>query len=261
MSEQEQTSSSESQVVEQTTIQPESTTAVDTGETQEKITFSEPQQKILNDAVGKKAFEVREQKRENEVLKQQLEDAKANVPQQTRPDVPEMPDQFEDNFNERMALRDKAIADAAAFDSAKVVRQQQQQAVVQQQQAQQQEAYAKSANDYIERATKLGVSQQELQVASQSVVNFGLDLQLQQHILLDDQGPLIATYLAANQQEMLALSTMTPMQAAVMIESQIKPKAIASGKRPPPEAPDPAEHLTGGGQPPKQKGPKGAKYW
>mgnify|MGYP000406052172 CR=1 FL=1 len=67
----------------------------DTAETQEKqITFSEEQQRIFDEAVGKKVFKLREKEREAEALKKQLEEIQARLPQETRPVVPDLPDPF-----------------------------------------------------------------------------------------------------------------------------------------------------------------------
>lgn len=242
----------ENQGVEQLETEAPAETAQATGENQEiKTEFTEEQQAVFNDVIGKKTLKHRQKERElqeqNEALQKQLSDTQAQLPQQTRPEDPAAIDPFDDDLESKTAIRDSVIREQARFDAETAYRQQQDAHSAQLKQQQDQQAYAKSAQAFIERASKLGVSQQELQAAGNTVVQFGLDQTVQQHILLDDQGPLITKYLADNPQEMLSLNGLTPVQAGIFIETQIKQKAIASGTKQPPSAPDPANHLKGGG--------------
>jgi len=247
----------QTEVIDQPEVNQElqSDTATDTGENQEQKTAPiDAKQRAIN----VQAMEARTQRREKEALQKQLDELKANQPQQTRPEDPAVIDRYDDDYEVKTAARDKVIREQAAFDSAQAVHQQQKQAVLQQKQIQQQQVLAESIQSYTDRAVTLGVGKQDLQAAGNTINQFGLDMQLQQHILGDEQGPLIAKYLADNPQEMLNLSALTPMQAAVMIESQIKPKATATGKQT--LAPEPTELLQGGGAPPGKRGPSGATY-
>lgn len=237
-----------------------SESAPDSGESHEqKITFTEEQQKVVNDLAAKKTFKIREAEREAEALRQQLAEAQAKVPQETRPEVPELPDPYDDNYQEVLAKREEAIRAAAKFDAAETVRQEQQQAQVLQQQQEQQQVLVKTVTDYAKRAETLGVNAQELQVAGNTVQQYGIDDQVVMHILNDEQGPLITKYLSQNPQALETIRNADPMSAAVYISTEVKTKAAALGVKPP-TAPDPVETLTGAGVAPGERGPKGATF-
>jgi len=70
--------------------------ATDSGNSahEKQVEFTEEQQKVFNDAVGKKVFKLREKERESEALRRRLEELEARIPQQGRPQVPESPDPF-----------------------------------------------------------------------------------------------------------------------------------------------------------------------
>ena len=78
------------------------------------------------------------------------------------------------------------------------------------------------------------------------------------HILNDDKGPMITKYLAQNPLALDELHGMSPMQAAIHIENVVKPSAVSSKNTT--NAPPPSTNLDGGGSPPSERGPKGAKF-
>ena len=107
-----------------------------------QVKFSEDQQRILDEAVGKKVFKLREKEREAEALKKRLEELEAKVPEQRRPNVPAIPDPFavsDEEYRRQLYLRDEALKQAIAFD-------QQQQTLKQQQQMMQQQQEQKKEN-------------------------------------------------------------------------------------------------------------------
>ena len=247
------------QPIESTPQEVETVTAPDSGENhEEKITFSEEQQKVVNDIAGKSAFKTREAKREAEELRRQLEEAKAKIPQATRPQIPEV-DQYSDNYAADTAKRDEAIRQANEYDRQQADNKRQIDDAAASTERKQQEDFAKTVSDYNDRATKLGVSEAELQAAGNTVVNFGIDQQVAAFILGDDQGPLITKYLAKNPLELEALSQLDPMKAAIRIQTEIKQKASLLGNKTP-TAPAPVESLSGSGVPLKERGPQGATF-
>jgi hypothetical protein len=66
-------------------------------------------------------------------------------------------------------------------------------------------------------------------------------------------------YLSQNPLEMETVRQMSPMQAAVYIDTQVKAKAVSSRPTPNPIS-EPTEVLKGAGQPEGDRGPKGAVY-
>ena len=247
------------QPIESTPQEAAPVTAPDSGENhEEKITFSEEQQKVVNDIAGKSAFKAREAKREAEELKRQLEEVKAKIPQAARPDIPVV-DQYSETYAEDLARRDEAIRQANAYDLEQASQQRQKEDAAAASARKQQEDFAKTVSAYNDRATKLGVSEAELQAAGNAVVDFGIDDQVASFILGDDQGPLITKYLAKNPLELETLSQLDPMNAAIRIQTEIKQKASALGVKTL-TAPKPVETLNGSGVPLKERGPKGATF-
>lgn len=254
MSEQEAVIESEQQDLEQTTQENASPTASDSEQPhEEKVEFSEAQQKVVNDIASKKAFEVREGKRANEVLQKQIDDLKANAPVEQAPSVPSLPDPYSDTFEADMQARDTALQAKATFDANAQAQVQIQQGQEQERQRLDNEALNKSVEDYTGRAQKLGVSSEDLQVAGDIVTQYGINDQVTRHILADEHGPLITKYLSQNPQAMDTLRNLPPTSAGIFIETQVKPEAIKL-KPKQSEAPPPAEALNGNGAP-QQKHP------
>ena len=251
---------SEQPNLEETDQEEASQTAGDSGESHDKkVTFNEEQQKVFNDMAAKKAFETREQKRANEELQRQIKELQAAQPVEQAPSIPDMPDQYSDNYEQEMAARDKALQDRAAFDANASYLRQQADLQVQESQRLENEALNKSLEDYSGRAKKLGISDKELEVAGNTVYQYGINDHVAKYILADEHGPLITKYLSENPTAMESLHSMPPISAGAFIESQVKPQAIKL-KPATTNAPEPVETLNGAGVQPAQRGPKGATF-
>jgi len=227
--------------------------------------FTAKQQEIFNAEIARKVAKQREAERKAQELEEKYQEMQRKVAEYeapVRPDIPPPPDPYETDFAARVAERDAKIAQAARWDaSQEVVRQQQ---LYQQQQiiAKQQEAQMEKVKTYSKQAETLGITEQELAVAGQSVAQFipntpeGNALAL--HILDDPSGPELTVYLSKSPLELDKLVHMNPLKAAAYLESVIKPAA----KRPPPTlAPEPIEPLKGSGVPEKGRGPAGVEYF
>ena len=225
--------------------------------------FSPLQQERFNAAIGKKVRQTRDQERRADDLERQLQEIKSQLPQQERPYVPPVPDPFsisDEEYRRTLAQRDEAVRAAVNFDNQRQQQLQEQQRFQQQQAAEQQTQQNDKIRVYADRASKLGIKAEELQVAGNSLANYGIDESLGQFILEDAQGPLITTYLAANPQELDELRSMSPAKAAAMVESQIRNKAVAARPKKVTDTPDPLERPRGAGKPPKGRGPQGATF-
>jgi hypothetical protein len=218
--------------------------------------FSEEGQRLFNTKMA-------EEKRAKRELEARLKDLESKVPQESRPDIPDIPDPYsfdtDDGYKDAIRKRDEALSRAVSYDT-------RQRSIAEQQQRQQQEEAIKqqielenAVTTYSSRAAKLGVSQDELQAAGQQIENYGVNLEVQKFILRDDSGPLITKYLAANPLELDAIRSLDPVSAAVKIATEIKPKA--STLRPKTtSAPPPIETFNGAGQSEKFEGPEGATF-
>ena len=208
-------------------------------------------------AINRKHFQFKEAERRADALAEENARLKAQVPGAVRPEIPALPDPYDENYAELIAQRDQAVQDAAKYDAeaaAEVAQQERAAAVTVKEQN---DALVKSVSTYTERAEKLSVSEAELEVAATTIDAYGINGALVQHILADEQGPLITLHLAKNPAELAALQDMSLLDAAVYISTALKTKVMAGREG---GAPPPADTLTGGGAPPAGHGPKGATY-
>ena len=228
-------------------------------ETQQQSEGLSPEaQEIVNKAIGRQHAKFREEQQRADGLQQENAQLRAQMPQEQRPVVPEAPDPMDDDFDQKMATRDKAIRDGATFDANQQTATAQATAAANQAQNTRQATLAQSAQTYTERAQTMGLDAADLQVAGNTVAAYGVSDELAEHILNDEQGPLITQYLAGNLNELETLRGLAPMQAAVHLATTIMPKITAAPANS--GAPPPSDGLAGGGVPPSSRGPDGTTY-
>ncbi len=262
--EQDEPLETEDQEEQEETLDPDSESATDSANSthEKQVEFTEEQQKVFNDAVGKKVFKLREKEREAEALRRRLEEHEAKIPQQGRPQVPESPDPFalsDVEYRQKLVQRDQAIREAAAWEAQQQALQWQRQQAQFEQQQRQQERQQAEVMAYADRAKKLGVAAAELQEAGTLVAGYGIDPALVEMILADDHGPLLTKYLAKNQLELERLVQMPVTMAAVRLATDLKSKAVAM-KPKVTKTPDPLNQPRNSGVSPKPRGPSGATF-
>jgi hypothetical protein len=242
-------------------VEEDSESSTDSEETHDKPIFTEKQQRIFDEAIGKKTFKLREMEREAEQLRKRLEEIERPVTQ-SRPNVPALPDPFavsDEEYKRQIMHREQALISAAAYDARMQMLQNQQMQIAQEAAQKQQEVLVEKVQSYAQRAKTLGVKAEELQAAGSIVGQFGIEDSLVQYILEDDHGPLITKYLSQNIGLLDNLRNMHPTRAAVMIATEIKSKAAAL-KPKFTNAPDPIRRPQPSGVQVKPKGPKGATF-
>jgi hypothetical protein len=158
-------------------------------------------------------------------------------------EIPEMPDSFDDDFDAKMAQRDNALIANANFQAQNNAFLQQEQFNQQQAAQVQQVKVQESIASYANKATELGINQEELTAAGNQVGSYGLSQDLVMHILADSDGPLITKHLAANPQDGYQLASMSPFAVGQFLEG-IKVKASAL-KPKTSSAPAPVDSLQG----------------
>jgi len=240
----------------------DSESSADSDESHDKNIFTSDQQRVFDDAIGKKVFKLREKEREAEDLRRRLDEYERSATPQGRPRVPSMPDPFalsDQDYRHQSQVRDQAIIAAASYDAKQQMERVQHQRLEQEAQNKQQEAMVERVQTYAQRAKRLGVKADELQVAGSIVGKFGIDQQLVDFILEDDKGPLITKYLSQNLAELDTLRQMHPTRAAVRIATLIKGNAVAL-KPKVSNAPEPLSKPRPSGVQPKLKGLKGATF-
>lgn len=234
-----------------------------TGEGQEQNTQEAANQQAVNDAINRQHKKFRDEERRANELQRQLEETQKQL-QTTQPasEIPPMPDAFDDDYAEKVKARDEAIRQQSINQAQQQLVMQQQQAQQQQQAFEQQQAQAKKVESYTSRAKELNIDINDLQVAGQTVMSYGIGNDLAMAILDDPDGPLITNHLAANPAEALQVAQMNPVQQAMYIERTVRPKAAALKPRQS-SAPAPADDVRGSGVDPdagKYPHTKNAKF-
>lgn len=244
--------------------EPEAPAATPEPEAKKPPPLTPEQQEVFDAAIAKKVGKQREAERLAEEERQkrvELEQRLAALEAPVRPDIPKVPDRYDYNSDQEFAQavqhRDALIAQAVRWDANQAYAKQQREQAELDAQRRQQQQLAEAAQTYDKKAEVLGITPQELQQAGAALVQFGIPDNLAGRILRDDRGPEITTYLAKNVVELDALVRMDPMDAAVHLETVIKPKAKRVAPTPPPPPPS---SPGGAGFPEGQRGPAGAIY-
>ena len=215
-------------------------------------------QETINKAIGRQHAKFQTERERANTLEVENRRLRESLPQEQRPDIPPLPDQLDDDFEQQMETRDSAIRAESAFDARQYAARAQAAAAESAAQNERTETFNTAASTYMGRAEKLGVDAVRLQVAGNTIAAYGVSEELAVHILNDEKGPLITQYLAGNLDELESLRLMPAMQAAVHLATVIVPKIAAvpinSG------APAPPDGLSGGGVPPSERGPAGTTY-
>ena len=217
-----------------------------------------------NDAFNKQYGEKKQLERDLQLERQKLatfEQAERDRVAAQVGDIPPIPDPFDDDVEAKTRARDEAIRANERHSAQQNAYLQQQQRTQQQAAQAKQEQVNKSMQDYTSKAVELGIKQEELQAAGNTVAGYGLSDDLVMHILADSDGPLITKHLAANPQEGYQLASMSPFAVGSFLDG-IKAKASAL-KPKTTNAPAPATGLQGSGGDPdasKYKNLRGTKY-
>tara|TARA_R110002096_G_scaffold87930_1_gene201753 strand:- start:821 stop:1636 length:816 start_codon:yes stop_codon:yes gene_type:complete len=209
-------------------------------------------QDAIQKAINKKHFETQQAKRDLDAANKRIADFEAEKRAQEAArvgNIPDKPDAFDDDYEDKMEARDKAIAAQATFNAQNQGYEQQQANQQQQAQVAQQQEVQTQVTAYNARTKELGISTEEMQAAGNAVAQYGMSNDLTMAILGDSDGPLITKYLAANPVELSNLTTMNPVQAAMHIERTVRAKATAL-KPKTTNAPKPGNNLSGNGAKP-----------
>lgn len=174
------------------------------------------------------------------------------------PVVPELPNAYDDDFESKIAARDEAVRKHAEWEREQRSIAAEKQRTIQEREEAQNQQIVDAASKYTQRAAELKVSADDLKAAGEVVGQY-VNPDLTMHILGDEQGPLITTYLASNPTVLDDLRHMSVGNAAVHIATVIKPNLDVIPTKPS-GAPEPTPQLRGGGVAPKQLGPEGATY-
>ncbi len=211
-----------------------------------KLHAQEKAQKAINKQHAK--YREEERKRiaaedEAKKLKDKLEAIEAEKGELT---IPDLPDPYDEDYEARITARDDAIRQQAAQNAQKNIVIEQQTANNEAAQRAEQTRINGLVEVYDKNIAKLGLDSTDIKNAVQTIVEYGVDGSVREFILQQEDGPLITKYLADNPLVLDDLRNMSPINAALKIETEIK--AAASTLKPQASnAPDPAETLSGRG--------------
>ena len=213
-----------------------------------ELTAEEKAQKAIN----KQHFKYQEEKREKLKAQQDLEEANAKLAalekDQPAPVIPPVPEQFDDDYEVKVAARDEAIRAKAAYDQSQLAIAQREQDDLNTQAAKRQQEVQMTVDAFKRGIGDLGLDTAQMQERENIVASYNPSPDLAKFIL--ESGPLTVKYLAENPLEMDSIVGMSPMMAAVYINSKIVPEAL---KLKPKQsgAPDPLDIDTGAAMPDK----------
>jgi ribosomal protein S25 len=208
---------------------------------------NEPTNPKIEERIGELTRKRREAERLADQRQEELVRLQSHILDQQEPNIPELPDPdmvSDREFNAAVMQRDQAVQQRVSWEQQKQQFSQQQQYGNQQQQLAQQQHIATVAQVYTERATKMGISTEQLTKASQVISQVGLNEAVAMHILQDEKGAAITAYLGNNINELMEIAYASPIQAAMYIEQKVKPKLAITNRKS--NAPRPPSKIKGG---------------
>lgn len=192
-------------------------------EAQNKPINQEAVQKKINKAIREKY----EEQRRREEIEAKLAEAekKLNSLSQETVIVPDMPDVFDPDFEQKVKIRDDALKRHAQAEAQKAIDQR----IKEQAQKEKAQAEREKINGYVSQmyaaADSHGIKKEDLQAADNTVAMFVKDPGLASFIIAQKSAPLIVNHLAQNIAELEKISRMSPITAAAYIATDIIPAA------------------------------------
>jgi hypothetical protein len=218
----------------------------DAGTAQEGNSEEKPQPDY-DKIIAEKAFEARKAKREKKELEEKLKSLEAqNAPKE--PEVPDIPDRYDFDtdaeYHEAVKKRDQALIEKNRFDFSKEQAEKQKLEASELEQKSKQEEINQKIEVYSSRAKEFKIEPDEMRKIGEILEVYELRSDIVEVVLGDEEGPLIAKYLASNPDKVQSLNSSTWMNGETIYKqvkesaSALKPKVTS--------APEPAEVLTGG---------------
>lgn len=201
-------------------------------------------------AINKQHAKFREEERkrieiekEAKTLREKLEAFEA---EKSKVSIPDYPEPYDDDYEDRIKDREEAIKRQAIQEAKEQTLHDQRKAQEEVAEKAERDRFNGLVEGYASRIPALGLNPDEIRRAGETVVSYGIDSQIAEHILKQEDGPLITKYLADNPVILDELRYMGTIDAAMKINSDIR-KAASANKPQASNAPDPAETLTGRG--------------
>ena len=142
------------------------------------------------------------------------------------PVVPPVPDGFDPQYAEKMAARDKAIADLTQHNADQRAAQQNVQKTREQEFQQKQQQIQSAIEGFARRAKSVGITPEESAQNEEVVIAYGVRPEVAEYLLGEEEGPIIVKYLARNLEVLEKVSTMSPLRASSYLKTKVEPEAI-----------------------------------
>ncbi len=232
-------------------VETSTTNANESGQDSEKKEPTDEEKKEY--AFKKKAWQLQQERQKAEGLAEENRELKAKLDKRDapkRPEVSELPDTFDPEYEAKMAERDAQLIDRDRYDRQEEYQKEQQQATLEEQQKSRVQAVQQQQADYAKNSTDLKLNQEEMAQAEQVVTSYitPANAPTAGFILGHEHGPLIVKALGDDPVEMGKVASMQPLQASVYITNTVLPKALKAMPSTT-KTPDPISTPTGKGAP------------
>lgn len=222
-------------------------TASDTGHEQKPVEaeLSDGAKKAIN----KQHWKAQEAGRRADALQARLDVIEAEKAQQsvgTAPAIPDMPDQYDDDFAVKLAARDDAIRQNAEFGANQRLVDQQAQFQSDEATRLQQVESAKVQQTFVDTATEQGFEPSRVIQAAQAIGNYGVSDAVAGMLTTEADGPAMIMYLEQNPMELQNMQSM-PVHLQVSHMNNIVRVGAASHKPQVSSAPPPPTKVTTSG--------------
>lgn len=205
------------------------------------------QQDSVQKAINKQHAKYREEERKRLAAESELTKLKNEIAENSKtsePIVPQMPDQFDDNFDELMAERERRFRERVEYDLRQKLEDEKAQRGKDKLQAKKNDELLSRVSNYSDRALQQGITKEELQSIGSTLQQAGISEDLANFILDDNQGPLLGRYLADNPLELDELRHMPTAQAVIKLHSEVRGN-ISTSNNNITAAPDPVKGVSG----------------
>lgn len=174
--------------------------------------------------------------------------------------IPDVPDQYSDDFAKKIVERDNAITRKAELGAEERSKDEQNNREADERKTRQVAEIQKKVQAFDSNMVNLGLNPAATKEAADTVLGYGISDNFQDILLEDPDGPLFVQYLANNPTEIEELNGMSMLQLVNHLNGDIRQKASLL-KPKTSNAPDPPVTLKGGGVGEIQEAwEKGARY-
>ncbi len=230
--------------VEDSTREPENNGIEATSEQAESDLAPDIKQESVQKAINKQHAKFREEERKRKELEKQLEELKAKIPSEPEPEIPEMPDQYDDNYDQKLKEWQEKVHQAAVYKANQELKLKAEQAEQRKLEEAKQREMQERIDKYSKRAEEAGIPSDQLQINGEIVASAGIAPDVAVFLLEDAQGAEIVNYLATNPDVLEDIAGMPTHKAIIKLHSDVRQNVKADVKNVT-EAPEPVKGVQG----------------